>query len=117
MCLDTVKKRLLFPDPTVLEAYKIFNLLETCAYSPIRHTKIPRGKWVQAKGFKDDHGWFRTGFYVYANISPSSVEQNYRTLVYVRNVVTVGKQYGELILIAREIYVPLNGEVPDGVQK
>lgn len=115
MCLDIITKRYWVPQKDEFTAYKQFSLdrgelishLRSSKRTPLIHTA---GVWLRAAGFKDDHGFFRTGFYCYLKAPQSYHSWDSVPIIpiTVRGLVTSGKIWSDEIVIVREMFIPVN---------
>jgi hypothetical protein len=124
MCLDLITERRLFADPSEEWCWKQFrNGNWFSRYDPNTQdpafttsvfdmTRFTIGSWNRAKGFKDAHGFYRTGFYCYADqpfpIGISKAGFYITVPVLVRGIVTRGTLAGDRIVIARRLLIPLD---------
>lgn len=118
MCLDVVTKRYLIPRGEEFTAYKMFRVgrhpytahEDVPLFSPQRYNFWPLASWVKASGWKDEHGFFRTGFYCYAAPPPRWESTSYLPIIpiRVRGLVTKGCLNHDEIVIVREMFIPVN---------
>lgn len=112
MCLSTVTEKYDKPSNVIISAWKSWSPAGVPSFyqSYKGSMTVPMDQWIiaESKLIKADDGkTYDTGFHVYESEETAKSLGAYRR-VYVRKIHTRGTQGGKIVLIAEEMYIPLN---------
>lgn len=122
MCLEYIHEEYEHPSAVILDAWKEFGGSESkpqVQYPVNGSNVIPFDQWVKAEGSRINMGPskdYPAGFHCYEDESTKSYNPG-RRRVFIRRIHTRGRQHGEVVLVASEMYVPKdqkNGWPPTG---